>query len=248
MTGVANSWTRLLPKKRPKRPAGGADECRSPRPRDRHQNACGSNPAGWYWSATPNNKWNAWDSSSATGNRTTTTRTTARPCVVSVSARPELKPSFRTPLDYRVRLMTAGACLTIEAVFDAYFDCHRVKRGTINQLRFEADLESNLVSLYEDLASGRYPGHGSPCNVSRTSLCRHRCLPISDGRPMRRTSQRRRRRGRPGPRRNRIALFWARRFRALPFRRSARIAERPGTKGRQRPGLSRKGHAASARN
>jgi hypothetical protein len=83
-----------------------------------------------------------------------------------VSARPELKPSFRTPLDYRVRLMTAGAFLTIEAVFDAYFDCRRVKRGTINQLRFEADLESNLVSLYEDLASGRYPGHGSPCNVS----------------------------------------------------------------------------------
>ena len=68
--------------------------------------------------------------------------------------------------------MTAGACLTIEAVFDAYFDCRRVKRGTINQLRFAADLESNLASLYEDLASGRYPGHGSPCNAFRTSLCR----------------------------------------------------------------------------
>ena len=34
--------------------------------------------------------------------------------------------------------------LTIEAVFDAYFDCRRTKRNSINQLRFEVDLESNL--------------------------------------------------------------------------------------------------------
>ena len=62
--------------------------------------------------------------------------------------------------------MTTGACLTIEGVFDAYFDCRRVKRGTINQLRFEADLESNLVSLYEDLASGRLSRAWQPCDVS----------------------------------------------------------------------------------
>jgi RNA-directed DNA polymerase len=48
------------------------------------------------------------------------------------------------------------AHLTIEAVFDAYFDCRRTKRNSINQLRFEADLESNLVGLYRDLASGDY--------------------------------------------------------------------------------------------
>lgn len=52
--------------------------------------------------------------------------------------------------------MTTDASLDIEAVFDAYFDCRRAKRNTINQLRFEADLETNLVALYEDLASGRY--------------------------------------------------------------------------------------------
>jgi hypothetical protein len=46
--------------------------------------------------------------------------------------------------------------LTIDAVFDAYFDCRRNKRNSINQLRFEADLESNLVALYRDLASGTY--------------------------------------------------------------------------------------------
>jgi len=48
------------------------------------------------------------------------------------------------------------ACLTIEAVFDAYFDCRRTKRNSTNQLRFEAELESNLVGLYRDLESGNY--------------------------------------------------------------------------------------------
>ena len=46
--------------------------------------------------------------------------------------------------------------LVIEAVFDAYFDCRKTKRNSVNQLRFEADLESNLVSLYRDLVSGDY--------------------------------------------------------------------------------------------
>lgn len=46
--------------------------------------------------------------------------------------------------------------LRIDDVFDAYFDCGKGKRNAINQLRFEADLESNLVSLYRDLKSGNY--------------------------------------------------------------------------------------------
>lgn len=97
-----------------------------------------------------------------------------------VCARPELNPSFRTPRDYRVRLMTTGAFPRIEAVFRYIF------RLPPRQAQRH---EPNLVSLYEDLASGGYPGHGSPCNISRTCLCRHCCLPISDVRPMRRTSQ-----------------------------------------------------------
>ena len=46
--------------------------------------------------------------------------------------------------------------LTIEGVFNAYFDCRRAKRNTINQLRFEVDLEKNLVALHRDLCSGDY--------------------------------------------------------------------------------------------
>lgn len=48
------------------------------------------------------------------------------------------------------------ARLTLEGVFDAYFACRKTKRNSINQLRFEADLERNLVQLYYDLASGNY--------------------------------------------------------------------------------------------
>jgi len=45
---------------------------------------------------------------------------------------------------------------TIEAVFDAYFDCRKAKRNSINQLRFEVDLEANLVALHRELRSGDY--------------------------------------------------------------------------------------------
>ena len=48
----------------------------------------------------------------------------------------------------------APAELTLEAVFDAYFDCRRHKRNTLHQLAFEADLERNLLSLWRDLRAG----------------------------------------------------------------------------------------------
>jgi RNA-directed DNA polymerase len=52
--------------------------------------------------------------------------------------------------------LTPDVGLTIEAVFDAYFDCRKAKRNSINQLRFEIDLETNLVGLYNDLCDGSY--------------------------------------------------------------------------------------------
>jgi len=76
-----------------------------------------------------------------TATRTTTIRTIHTPSAVSGGGIPSPIPS---------------AELTIEAVFDAYFDCRRHKRNSINQLRFEADLETNLVRLYRDLRAGDY--------------------------------------------------------------------------------------------
>ena len=46
--------------------------------------------------------------------------------------------------------------LTIDAVFNAYFGCRKAKRNSINQLRFEVDLEPNLVELYRQLRDGSY--------------------------------------------------------------------------------------------
>jgi RNA-directed DNA polymerase len=76
--------------------------------------------------------------------RTTTIRTTCYPCAVSgdVSSSPIL-PAF-------------DAKLTVEAVFDAYFDCRKHKRNTLNQLAFEVDLERNLMALWRDLRDGTY--------------------------------------------------------------------------------------------
>jgi len=48
---------------------------------------------------------------------------------------------------------------SMENLYRAYRRCRRHKRGTINALRFEQNLEENLVALHEDLSSGTYrPG------------------------------------------------------------------------------------------
>jgi len=48
---------------------------------------------------------------------------------------------------------------SMTSVYHAYRRCRRRKRGTLNALRFEQNLEENLVLLHEELSSGRYrPG------------------------------------------------------------------------------------------
>ncbi|MDR3425460.1 MAG: RNA-directed DNA polymerase [Alphaproteobacteria bacterium] len=54
------------------------------------------------------------------------------------------------------KLPRPDAELTLESVFDAYFDCRRHKRNTLYQLAFEADLERNLLALWRDLRDGTY--------------------------------------------------------------------------------------------
>ncbi len=47
----------------------------------------------------------------------------------------------------------------LEALFEAYYDCRRNKRNTINALAFERHLERELFDLHEELISGQYrPG------------------------------------------------------------------------------------------
>lgn len=80
--------------------------------------------------------------------RTTTTRTTRSACAPSAD--------LFTP---------RHADFLFEDLAQAYFDCRRTKRRSSSALRFEIDLERNLVALDEDLRSGSYRPDRSICFV-----------------------------------------------------------------------------------
>lgn len=47
----------------------------------------------------------------------------------------------------------------LESLFQAYFDCRKNKRNTMNALRFEMDYESNIIALRDELSSSTWhPG------------------------------------------------------------------------------------------
>ncbi|MBK8916395.1 MAG: RNA-directed DNA polymerase [Phycisphaerales bacterium] len=86
---------------------------------------------------------------STTATRTTTTRTTPTGHAPSADGSDA----------------TAHAGLSFEALVEAYFDCRRTKRNTASALAFEADLERNLVGLFDELAGGGYRPGPSICFV-----------------------------------------------------------------------------------
>ena len=58
--------------------------------------------------------------------------------------------------------------LTISEVFQAYYDCRKAKRNTWNALKFEENLERNLMDLYYELISCKYsPGRSIMFVVTR---------------------------------------------------------------------------------
>ena len=57
-------------------------------------------------------------------------------------------------------------------LFKAYYDARRNKRNTHSQLRFEMDLESNLIELYHELRDRRYRSSPSVCFVVSDSVKR----------------------------------------------------------------------------
>jgi RNA-directed DNA polymerase len=85
---------------------------------------------------------------STTATRTTTTRTTTTGPARSADGRDE-----------------AHAGLSFEELVEAYFDCRRTKRNTASALAFEADLERNLIGLFDELAAGAYRPGPSICFV-----------------------------------------------------------------------------------
>lgn len=57
-------------------------------------------------------------------------------------------------------------------LFRAYYDARRNKRNTPNQLRFEMDLETNLIHLYYELRDRRYKPSPSVCFIVQDSVKR----------------------------------------------------------------------------
>lgn len=55
--------------------------------------------------------------------------------------------------------------VTVSEIFQAYFDCRKNKRNTMNALAFEQRLERNLMDLYHELHDGSYQPGRSICFV-----------------------------------------------------------------------------------
>jgi len=57
------------------------------------------------------------------------------------------------------------SCHSFAELVQAYYDCRRLKRNTASALRFEMDLERNLMQLHEALQDGTYRPGRSICFV-----------------------------------------------------------------------------------
>ena len=101
--------------------------------------------------------------------RTTTIRTTTNESVLSgiltkpINARSLFIRAFIKLKKMQLSLFDDNVAgtekLKIEELFEAYFNCRKNKRYTLNALAFETDYENNLVKLYEEINNGTYsPG------------------------------------------------------------------------------------------
>ena len=75
---------------------------------------------------------------------------------------------------YYVRAVRGGKCslLSFESVFNAYLDCRKRKRGTINAIKFEFDLMDQLFELALHLQQGVYRPSSSVCFITATPKLR----------------------------------------------------------------------------
>ena len=66
--------------------------------------------------------------------------------------------SFSLPTDFEDRLRS-HPIFEIENIYRAYLNCRKRKRNTVNAMRFEINMEENILNLRKELISGSYtPG------------------------------------------------------------------------------------------
>ncbi len=107
-----------------------------------------------YWSSTTNanNTNNAWNVNFNNGN---------------------VNNNNKTNNNY-VRAVRAGKCslLSFRSVYNAYLDCRKRKRGTINALRFEIGASEKLFDLAADLQKDAYQPSRSVCFLTASPKLR----------------------------------------------------------------------------
>ncbi len=101
-----------------------------------------------YWSSTTNanNTNNAWHVNFNNGNVNNNNKSNS----------------------YYVRAVRFGKCelFSFASLYQAYLDCRKRKRGTVNALRFEFDLLENLAQLALEIQQGSYRPSRSVCFVT----------------------------------------------------------------------------------
>ena len=105
-----------------------------------------------YWSCSEYSTTNAWNqnwNSGNPGNQNNNNKTAA----------------YYVRAVRREIIMEKQCDVTVEELFQAYFDCRKTKRNTFNALEFEERLERNLMDLYYELHSGEYRPGRSICFV-----------------------------------------------------------------------------------
>ena len=116
-------------------------------------NNVGSN--GNYWSSTPNGSDNARNLNFNSG---------------SVNMNNNNRCNGQSVRLVQAFTETVDTLLT--DLFQAYYDARRNKRNTPSQLRFELNLETNLINLYYELRDRRYSPSPSVCFVVQDSVRR----------------------------------------------------------------------------
>lgn len=120
-------------------------------------NNVGSN--GYYWSSTPNGS-NGYNLNFNSGNinvNNNNNRNNGFPVRCVQAFTQETVPSFS--------VFTLNKEQLLLDLFQAYYDARKHKRNTINQLRFEINLEENMVMLRDELMDRLYKVGNSTCFI-----------------------------------------------------------------------------------
>ena len=125
---------------------------------------------GYYWSAVPNNTNNGCNLNFNSGNvnpQNNNNRSygfSVRPVSEFTARRRSFSFHAAHALfsnNYNHIVMTISDEQLLQDIFRAYYDARRNKRNTGSQVKFEMDLEHNLVGLYEEIRTRTY--RPSPC-------------------------------------------------------------------------------------